>query len=119
MRCLLALAGSFWLFMTGSAFAENVRYFGVWSYTENALAEEIGAEDRASRRLGYWALNFDEEGRVLAGTYQGGDGSAWVTIRYVVVEDRLYADLFGPDGAHRARKSTQLTSQHPVGFDPR
>ncbi len=42
-----------------------------------------------------------------------------MTIRYVVVEDRLYADLFGPDGAHRARRSTQLTSQHPVGFDPR
>ncbi len=119
MRRLLALAGFFWLLLAGAAFAEDVRYFGVWSYTENALAEEIGAEDRASRRLGYWALSFDEEGRILEGTYRGGDGSAWVTVRYVVVEDRIYADLFGLDGAHRARRSTQLTSQHPVGFDPR
>lgn len=113
MLRLPGLAGLLWLLVVSDASAQDVRYFGVWSYTENAPAEAIPAEDRKSRKLGYWAIEFDEGGQVLGATYHGADGTPWVIIRYVENDGRVYADLFGPEGGFRARKSTNLSSRAP------
>ena len=90
-----------------------MRYFGVWSYAENRPAEEIAAERLAERDLGYWALEFDDAGRVLRGTYHGSAGAVWLRLVYVVQDGRVYADLFAPDGRHVSRKATPLRSQIP------
>ena len=95
------------------AMADSRRYFAVWSYTENAPSEEIAAERTSERKLGYWALDFDAEGDVLGGTYHGSDGAVWLSLRYVEVEGKIYADLYGPRGNLVARKSTQLTNLKP------
>jgi hypothetical protein len=108
-RVLLALL----LLVGGSASASSVRFFAVWSYVDNRPAEEIPAERLAGRELGYWALEFDDEGRVLGGTYHGAAGTVWLRLRYVADNGRIYADLFAADGRHIARKSTQLSSQIP------
>ena len=115
----LVFSGLLWLFLAGAAYAEDVRYFAVWSYALNAPAEEIAADDRAGRMLGYWALEFDEEGRVLGGVYHGADGAAWLSIRYALADGRVYADIFAPDGSHRTRKSTNLLSMLPNWPGPR
>jgi hypothetical protein len=95
------------------AMADSRRYFAVWSYTENAPSEEIGAEGIAERKLGYWALDFSSEGEVLGGTYHGSDGAVWLSLRYVEAQGKIYADLYGPRGNLIARKSTQLTNLKP------
>ena len=110
----LVFIGVFWLLSGSTAFAEGVRYFTVWDFLENAPAEEIRAEDRSGRKLGYWELQFDGDNQVLGGVYRGADGAAWLSIRYVVEEERIYADVFGPDGEHRRRKATNLSNLRPV-----
>ena len=95
------------------AFEQGVRYFAVWSYMENAPSQEIPAEQRAGRRLGYWALSFDDQGGVSEGSYHGADGTAWLILKYVVVKDRVYADLYSADGTFQSRKSTRLSSLMP------
>ncbi len=93
--------------------AARLRYFAVWSYTENAPLEEISEGRLSDRKLGYWALEFDEKGEVLGGTYHAADGGAWISLRYVEESGRVYADLFGPDGQLRSRKSTRLVDRRP------
>ncbi len=110
---LASLLASLVLLVAGSASANALRYFAVWSYSENRPAEEIPAERLEERELGYWALEFDEAGRVLGGTYHGAGGAVWLRLRYVEDNGRIYADLFAADGRHVARKSTQLSSQIP------
>lgn len=107
--CLFAL-----FFVGTSAHAEALRYFGVWSYAENRPAEEISEEQLARRDLGYWALEFDDAGRVRRGTYHGSGGAVWLRLEYVEQDGRVYADLFAPDGRHVTRKSTALRSLVPV-----
>jgi hypothetical protein len=99
-----------------TAIAQTLRYFQVWSYSENAPTEEITAEALEERDLGYWQLEFDGEQAVLRGTYHGSDGTPWLTYRYVEVDGRVYADLFPGAGvglASLGRKSTVLTSRAP------
>ena len=66
------------------AFADPVRYFGVWSYAENAPMEEIDPDRLATRKLGYWALEFNSDGSVKRGTFHGSNGTVWLSFRYVV-----------------------------------
>jgi len=113
MLRLLVFSGLLWLLSGETAYAQDVRYFAVWSYAQNAPAEEIAASDRSSRVLGYWALEFDGKGGVLGGAYHGSDGAAWLSVRYVLEDGRVYADIFAPDGAHRSRKSTNLSTTLP------
>jgi hypothetical protein len=107
------LVAALLLFVGGSTSASEVRYFAVWSYADNRPAEEIPADRLEQRELGYWALEFDDEGRVLGGTYHGAGGAVWLRLRYVEENGRIYADLFAADGRHVARKSTQLSSLRP------
>lgn len=93
--------------------AESVRYFAVWSYTENAPREEIPADRVAERELGYWALELSDDGKLLGGTYHGADGASWLSLRYVEQDGRIYADLFSASGQLVARKSTRLTDLVP------
>jgi hypothetical protein len=111
--CLFAL-----LFVASSAHAEDLRYFGVWSYAENRPAEEIPAERLAQRDLGYWALEFDDAGRVLRGTYHGSSGAVWLRLEYVEQDGRVFADLFAADGRYVTRKSTGLRSLVPTEPPP-
>ena len=107
------------LLFAPSAGAEEVRYFGVWSYLENALAEEIAAEALADRKLGYWGVEFDGARVVLGGTYFGAGGTPWLKVKYIFVGDKVYADLYGPDGEYSTRKSTKLSDLKPVGLERR
>lgn len=93
--------------------APNVRYFAVWSYTENVPRDEIASDRLAAHPLGYWALEFDEAGDVSQGTYHAGDGSVWMSLRYAEEDGRIYADLYGPSGQRITRKSTQLSDRKP------
>jgi hypothetical protein len=93
--------------------AARVRYFGVWSYAENAPREELSAEGVSAHRLGYWALEFDEEDRVIGGSYHAADGTVWLSLRYAEEGGRIYADLFGPTGEFLTRKSTTLSDRRP------
>jgi len=116
LRAARVLASSLLLLVPlvgGSASANAVRYFAVWSYSDNRPAEEIPPERLGERELGYWALEFDDAGRVLGGTYHGAGGAVWLRLRYLEENGRIYADLFAADGRHVARKSTQLSSQMP------
>lgn len=89
------------------------RYFAVWSYAENAPTQEIPAGEIAGRELGYWELAFDAQGSVLGGTYHGASGAVWLSLRYVEVDGRIYADLYGPTGTLITRKSTRLRDRAP------
>ncbi len=93
--------------------AAQVRYFAVWSYVENAPGEELDESALARRTLGYWELHFGSEGEVVKGVYRNADGRPWLVLRYVEENDRIYADLFLPDGSFIVRKSTRLTSRTP------
>ncbi len=116
---LAALSLALALFAGGAASANAIRYFTVWSYTDNRPSEEIPSERLAGRELGYWALEFDDAGRVLGGTYHGAGGAVWLRLRYLEENGRIYADLFAADGRHVARKSTQLSTQMPSSpIDP-
>ena len=115
----LPVSGRLWLIWAEAAYPEAVRYFAVWSYAQNAPAEEVAADDRAGRTLGYWELEFDGEGQVLGGVYHGSDGTAWLSIRYALEDGRVYADIFAPDGSYRTRKSTNLSSRLPKWPVPR
>jgi hypothetical protein len=112
-RRIAGLVSALVLFGAGAASANSTRYFAVWSYTDNRPSEEIPQERLAERDLGYWALEFDDEGRVLGGTYHGAGGAVWLRLRYLEENGRIYADLFAADGRHVARKSTQLSTQMP------
>lgn len=59
--------------------AQTVRYFGVWSYTENAPFEEIAPERLPERKLGYWSLELDEAASVRPGTDHGSSGEVWLS----------------------------------------
>ncbi len=93
--------------------AADVRYFAVWSYTENAPREEIPASRIAEGGTAYWVLEFDAEGRVLGATYHGADGAMWVYVRYVEEGGRVYADVYGSSGELVTRKSTTLSDRRP------
>ena len=112
VRIVIIIALS-WLATVRMAGAEDLRYFAVWDYLENVPAHEISAEQRSGRKLGYWALRFGDDGGVLGGTYHGSDGGAWLSIQFVELEGKIYADLFSPDGMRRARKSTRLSTLKP------
>ena len=101
------------LLLPAEGTAQNVRYFGVWSYTENAPSGEIDPSKLAGRTLGYWEVAFDASGGTVSGTYHGGGGQAWLTFRYVEVEGRIYADLHAPDGRLVTRKGTSLRTRAP------
>ena len=115
----LVFSGLVWLLLAEPAYAQDVRYFAVWSYALNAPAREVAADARSARTLGYWAVEFGEEGEVLGGVYHGADGAAWLSIRYALEDGRVYADIFAPDGSHRTRKSTNLSSMLPNWPGPR
>ena len=93
--------------------AQTVRYFGVWSYTENAPSEEISPENLGARKLGYWSLELDEEAAVRRGTYHGSTGTVWLSLEYVRMGERIYADLYTATGRLVTRKSTQLRDLRP------
>ena len=118
MRFFLTLIGTSWLLGASPVSAQDVRYFAVWSFLQNAPTQEVPADARSGRKLGYWALNFDEEGQVLGGAYHGADGTEWLHVRYVQVVERIYVDLFSPDGTHRSRKSTTLSDRRPRSLGP-
>lgn len=114
MSRLFAVGFALTLLLVGKpAVAGTVRYFAVWSYAQNAPAEEIQEHELPGRKLGYWALELDEEGRVLAGTYHGSSGAVWLRLEYVAEHERIYADLYAPSGVRLARKSTQLETLVP------
>lgn len=96
----------------------QVRYFAVWSYTENAPSEELDPSALSERGLGYWLLRFGPEGGVVEGVYHSGTGDPWLVLRYVEEEGRIYADLFLADGSFIVRKSTQLKSRVPHWHEP-
>ncbi len=110
------------LLTASNSFAQTVRYFGVWSYNQNAPAQEIAPEDLAGRSLGYWAVGFDESGGVVSGTYHGSNGAAWLSFWYEDADGRVYAKLYSsadPDPANLVnRKSTQLSDRMPKWADP-
>ena len=91
----------------------HIRYFAVWSYTENAPRDEIAADRLSGHGLGYWALEFDEGGGVLGGSYNAADGTVWMSLRYVEEGGRVYADLYDPGGQLLTRKSTYLPDRKP------
>lgn len=90
-----------------------MRYFATWSYAENAPREEIEESALEDRKLGYWALRFNPEGEVTEGTYHSAGGAPWLILRYVEVDQRVYADLFLADESFIVRKSTQLPNRAP------
>lgn len=101
------------LLLPAEGTAQNVRYFGVWSYTENAPSGEIDPGKLAQRTLGYWEVEFDAAGATVSGTYHGVGGQPWLTFRYVEVDGRVFADLYAPDGRLVSRKGTALRTRAP------
>ena len=97
-----------------SASAETVRYFGVWSYAENAPLEEIEPARLSERKLGYWALEFLEDGSVEQATFHGANGTVWLSFKYEREGERIYAHLFSAAGEHVTRKSTLLRDLLPT-----
>ena len=98
--------------------AQTLRYFGVWSYTENSPADEISPELLPERKLGYWSLELDEALSVRRGTYHGSNGEVWLSLEYVTEGDRIYADLYTANGRLVTRKSTQLQDLEPNWPEP-
>ncbi len=90
----------------------DVRYFAVWSYTENAPREEIPEERLRERRVAYWSLQFDSGGEVIGAAYHAADETIWLTILYVEENGRIYADLY-QSGQLVTRKSTTLSDRRP------
>lgn len=109
----LLLGAALALLLPAEGSAESVRYFGVWSYTENAPSGELDPARLADRTLGYWEVAFDPAGATLSGTYRAAGGQPWLTFRYVEVEGRVYADLYSPEGRLLHRKGTSLTTRLP------
>ncbi len=110
--CTACVAGAW----PARASAQQIRFFEVWSYTDNVPHQEIPTDELEKRDLGYWELEVDGDGAVVRGTYRGSDGSAWLTFRYVEKDGRVYADLFAGEGvgvASLGRKSTPLHSRAP------
>lgn len=101
------------LLAASPAAAETERYFAVWSYTLNEPLDEISVDALEDRKLGYWKVMFDDEGGVVSATYHGATGARWLSFTYVEQGDRIFADLYGPDGEFIRRKSTSLTSRIP------
>ncbi len=91
----------------------DVRYFAVWSYTENAPREEISEERLREHRLAYWSLRFDSGGEVMGAAYHAADQTIWLTIVYVEENGRVYADLYAQNGQLMTRKSTALLDRRP------
>ena len=113
VRVLLwaALCAVVWLPLRASA--EAARYFAAWSYTLNAPLDEIPPDALAHRTLGYWRVQFDDEGGVVAASYHGATGAEWLSFRYVEDKGRIFADLYGPTGEFIRRKSTTLSTRVP------
>ena len=109
----LIFSGLLWLLVGHAVFAAEVRYFAVWSYLENELAGEIPAGGESGRRLGYWAVEFNGSEEVLGASYHGSDGRKWLSVRYVEVDDKIYAEILTPAGLVVSRKSTTLSSRKP------
>lgn len=101
------------LILARGAVAQTERYFTVWSYAENAPSGELQPADLEARRLGYWVLEFDDQGRTTRGTYRGASGIEWLSFRYVEAGDRVHADLYAADGGLIVRKSTPLHTRLP------
>lgn len=95
------------------ASAESTRYFAAWSYTQNAPLDEIPQDVLAQRTLGYWKVQFDDDGGVVAASYHGAMGREWLSFRYVEGKGRIFADLYGPTGEFIRRKSTTLSTRVP------
>lgn len=110
---LLAVAVASLVFPTPARALESVRYFAIWSYTENAPREELEESALPQRQLGYWELHFGQHGGVVEGVYRNGGGSPWLVLRYVEEAERIYADLYLPDGSFIVRKSTLLRTRVP------
>jgi hypothetical protein len=96
-----------------SADAESVRYFAVWSYTQNAPSDEIAESALEGRQLGYWKLTFDDDGRVDEAAYHSSEGTLWLSVRYVAKSGHIYADVYSSQGQFVVRKSTQLLDRRP------
>ena len=104
---------AFLLALGASAADDSVRYFAIWSYAENEPLEEIEASDLADRKLGWWELHFGPEGAVIEGIYHSSVGAPWLKLRYVEVDERIYADVYLADDSFIVRKSTQLENREP------
>ena len=113
MLLRLVFIASLLSFAAYASSAEPVRYFAIWSYAENAPQEEIEESALADRNLGYWELRFGPEGGVTEGIYHSGGGGPWLILRYVEVDEKIYADLFLANNSFLVRKSTQLASREP------
>ena len=110
---LVALAAGVVGADAGSDGTETTRYFGVWSYAENAPDEELAPEALAKRKLGYWELVFDAQGRTRRGIYHGEEGRPWLRFEYVMEEGRVFAELYDLRGNLVRRKQTTLTDRAP------
>jgi hypothetical protein len=111
----LPLAATLAVALHGSAAtAQETRYFGIWGYLENTPDEEIAAESLADRQLGYWEVEFDAGGDTVSAVYRGVGGVRWLGFVYAEEDGRVYADLFGADGAYLRRKSTPLVNRTPT-----
>ncbi len=95
------------------ASAETTSYFAAWSYTLNAPLDEIPKDALGHRSLGYWKVQFDDEGGVVAASYHVATGAEWLSFRYVEDKGRIFADLYGPTGEFIRRKSTTLSTRVP------
>ena len=104
---------AFLLAIGAHAAADGVRYFAVWSYADNAPREEIEASALDSRKLGWWELHFGPEGEVIEGIYHSSAGVPWLILRYVQVDERVYADVYLANDSFVVRKSTQLENRAP------
>ena len=92
---------------------ETVRYFAVWSYTQNAPSNELSASDLGARTLGYWELRLDDTGLLERASYHGSNGSVWLSVRLVADGGHVYADVYNAEDQFVVRKSTQLRDMRP------
>ncbi len=101
------------LLVPAAAAEQNLRHFASWRYTQNAPKGELNDEDLEGRKLGYWDLEFDADGKVVRGTHRGPDGTRWLSFEDVEEDARIHADLYGSSGEFLRRKSTALTTRSP------
>ncbi len=106
LLCALLLAPA-------AASAQTVRYFSVWHYANNAPAEEFDASQVGEQKRGYWQVEFDDAGGVTGATYYDSRGNRWLSYKYVDVDGRVFADLYGAEGDFVHRKGTSLSSRTP------
>ncbi len=90
-----------------------MRYFAVWSYTQNAPSNELSASDLEARTLGYWELRLGDTGLLERASYHGSNGSVWLSVRLVADGGHVYADVYNAQDQFVVRKSTQLRDMRP------